>query len=137
LQRTSPQVGLHAESFGNPLGDYLSSLQLVRGLPIRTVLPGHGAPFTDLAGRADELLEHHQTRLSAMLAMVDDEELTAYALASRLSWRGAEDGWDRLAPFQRRMALTETIAHLEYLYGAGRVAKRFRGGVIYYRRQLR
>jgi glyoxylase-like metal-dependent hydrolase (beta-lactamase superfamily II) len=34
LPRISPHVGLHAQSFGNPLGDYLSSLQLVRALPI-------------------------------------------------------------------------------------------------------
>ena len=70
-----------------------------------------------------------------MLTMMDDDEVNAYALASRLSWRGSEDGWERLAPFQRRMALTETIAHLEYLYGSGRVTKQFRGGVIFYRKQ--
>lgn len=135
LRRISPHVGLHAQSFGNPLGDYLSSLQLVRALSIHTVLPGHGEPFDDLAGRVDELRDHHQARLSAILTMMDDDEVNAYALASRLSWRGSEDGWERLAPFQRRMALTETIAHLEYLYGSGRVTKQFRGGVIFYRKQ--
>jgi glyoxylase-like metal-dependent hydrolase (beta-lactamase superfamily II) len=136
LPRISPHVGLHAQSFGNPLGDYLSSLQLVRALPIQSVLPGHGEPFDDLAGRVDELLDHHQARLSAVLAMMDDDEVNAYALASWLNWRGSEDGWLRLAPFQRRMALTETIAHLEYLYGSGQVVKRFRTGVVFYRRHM-
>ena len=132
LQRISPHVGLHAQSLGNPLGDYVSSLRLVRGMPVRAVLPGHGKPFRDLAGRVDELLRHHQDRLATMLDMLDSCEETAYALSSRLSWKGSEDGWERLAPFQRRMALTETIAHLEYLYGGDRVDKHFRGGVVLY-----
>jgi hypothetical protein len=34
------------------------------------------------------------------------------------------------------MALTETIAHLEYLYGSGQVVKRFRTGVVFYRRHM-
>ena len=132
LRRTSPHVGLHAQSFGNPLGDYLSSLALVRDLPARVVLPGHGEPFHDLATRVNELVAHHQARCAEMLRVLGDGAQTAYGVASRLSWRGAEDGWSRLAPFQQRMAVTETIAHLEYLHGQGRVAKNFRGGVVYY-----
>lgn len=133
LRRTSPHVGLHAQSFGNPLGDYLSSLALVRDLPLRIVLPGHGEPFTDLAGRVDELVVHHRERCAEMLRVLDGAEQTAFSVAGRLSWRGAEDGWERLAPFQQRMAVSETIAHLEYLHGQGQVAKSFRGGVVFYR----
>jgi glyoxylase-like metal-dependent hydrolase (beta-lactamase superfamily II) len=132
LERISPHVGLHTQSFGNPLGDYLSSLQLVRALPVKTILPGHGAPFHDLPGRVDALLQHHEQRLQAMLMMLADEERTAYNVASRLPWHGSADGWQRLPPFQRRAAVSETIAHLEYLFGQGQLMKRFRGGVVFY-----
>lgn len=134
LRRTSPHIGLHAQSLGNPLGDYLSSLALVRDLPVRLVLPGHGEPFHDLAGRVDELVEHHRLRCAEMLRALGDGEATAYDVASQLTWRGAEGGWARLVPFQQRMAVTETVAHLEYMHGQGQVAKRFRGGVVFYKR---
>ena len=132
LERISPHIGLHTQSFGNPLGDYLSSLQLVRDLPVKTILPGHGAPFHDLPGRVDALLQHHERRLQAMLMMLADEEQTAYNVASRLPWHGSADGWQRLPPFQRRAAVSETIAHLEYLFGQGQLMKRFRSGVVLY-----
>ena len=132
LERISPHIGLHTQSFGNPLGDYLSSLQLVRGLPVQTILPGHGAPFDDLPGRVDALLQHHERRLQAILMMLADEEQTAYNVATRLPWHGSADGWQRLPPFQRRAAVSETIAHLEYLFGQGQLMKRFRSGVVFY-----
>ncbi|MBE3558094.1 MAG: MBL fold metallo-hydrolase [Ktedonobacteraceae bacterium] len=56
LEHISPHIGLHTQSFSNPLGDYLSSLQLVRNLPVEMILPGHGVPFEDLAGRVDVVL---------------------------------------------------------------------------------
>lgn len=133
LPRISPHVGLHVQSIGNPLRDFLQSLHAVRGLPVRHVLPGHGTPFEDLPGRIDELIQHHEERLDVMRAVLT-QEMTAYDVAARISWRGSETGWFTLAPFQRRMALTETIAHLEYLYGAGRVEKQFKNGVVYYDR---
>jgi glyoxylase-like metal-dependent hydrolase (beta-lactamase superfamily II) len=133
LERISPHVGLHAQSLGNPLADYLESLALVRELPVRRVLPGHGNPFQDLPGRVDELLEHHEERLREIEGLLRSGERSAFDVAGRLSWKGSQSGWDRLQPFQRRMAVTEVIAHLEYLHNAGRVAKRHREGIVFYR----
>lgn len=123
LQRISPHVGLHVQSSADPLGAYMDSLRAVQYLPVTTVLPGHGKPFSDLAGRVDQLLEHHAERLDTIRRKLIGEPATAYDLAARLTWRGAEDGWARLEPFQRRMALTETIAHLEHLLADGRVKR--------------
>jgi glyoxylase-like metal-dependent hydrolase (beta-lactamase superfamily II) len=133
LKRISPHVGLHAQSLGNPLDDYLESLALVRDLPVRRVFPGHGVPFDDLPGRVDELIAHHEERLAEMERLLAGGEQSAYALASKLPWKGSQGGWDRLQAFQRRMAVTEVIAHLEYLHSAGRAAKRHREGVVFYR----
>lgn len=132
LQRISPHVGLHTQSLGNPLGNYFNSLELVRRLEVDLVLPGHGAPFTELSRRIDEIEEHHEQRSQEILRVLEDGEATAYGIAARLSWRGAENGWEQLEPFQRRMAVTETLAHLEYLYGRDRVEKRFEGGLVCY-----
>jgi glyoxylase-like metal-dependent hydrolase (beta-lactamase superfamily II) len=132
LQRISPQVGLHTQSSGNPLRDYLASLARVKDLPVSRVLPGHGKPFQDLAGRVTELVTHHEERSAAIEAQLAAGRRSAYAIAERLRWRGAEGGWERLEPFQRRMALTETIAHLEYLYEEGRIGKQVEDGSVYY-----
>jgi glyoxylase-like metal-dependent hydrolase (beta-lactamase superfamily II) len=132
LQRISPQVGMHVQSVGNPLEHYLQSLSRVRDLPVRVVLPGHGHPFHDLAGRVDEIVEHHRQRLDAMHDLLHTEGQTAYDVAGRLSWKGTRRGWGRLPPFQRRMALTETIAHLEYLVTSGRASKQVERDLVYY-----
>jgi hypothetical protein len=67
-----------------------------------------------------------------MLVVLQEHEATAYDVASRLSWAGMADGWNRLPPYQQRMALIETVAHLEYLYGRSRVTKHSRNGLFYY-----
>jgi glyoxylase-like metal-dependent hydrolase (beta-lactamase superfamily II) len=132
LQRISPHVGLHTQSLGNPLQDYLGSLRLVRDLPVRTILPGHGDPFEGLATRVDEIIAHHDRRCAEILEVLSEGEKTSYQVAGLLRWRGSETGWERLHPFQRRMAVTEVVAHLEYLHGHDRAEKRFRGGLISY-----
>ena len=134
LQRISPNIGLYARQSGNPLGEYLRSLQLVRGLPVKLVLPGHGATFTDLAGRVDALVAHHEQRLQEMVHVLADEEQTAYGLASRLSWRGSEQGWQRLLPFNRLAALSETLAHLEYLTNQRQVRRHEQDDHVLYQR---
>jgi len=45
------------------LADYLESLQLLRGLGRRTVLPGHGPDLGDLQQVSDMYLAHRQERL--------------------------------------------------------------------------
>lgn len=131
LERISPHVGLHAQSLGDPLDDYLRSLRAVRDLPVREILPGHSPPFQRLAERVDELIAHHEQRCQEILTLLDEPQ-SAYAVASRLRWRGSETGWATLAPFQRRMAVTETVAHLAYMHGKGRLAERIEGDVVLY-----
>lgn len=123
LERISPNIGLYARQSGDPLGDYLNSLRRIRDLPVKLVLPGHGAPFSDLPGRVDTLLEHHEQRLQEILDKLSDEGRTAYDVASHLPWRRSEQGWQILKTFDRLGALGETLAHLEYLVNQGQATK--------------
>jgi glyoxylase-like metal-dependent hydrolase (beta-lactamase superfamily II) len=132
LPRISPHVGLHTQSSGNPLGEYLGALSRIRALPTRVVLPGHGSPFSDLEERVGWLVDHHEERLQEIEGRVNEGFQTAYAIAERLSWRGSEDGWESLEPFQRRMALTEVIAHLELLRVRGTLQAHSDGRTIRY-----
>ncbi len=134
LERISPQIGLHAEGQGDPLGRYLRSLARVAELPASIVLPGHGAPFRDLAGRVRTLVRHHEERGAAILEALGGDRLSAYETAARLTWRGSADGWQKLGAFDRRLATTETVAHLEHVRAQGGLARHLDSDVYLYHR---
>jgi len=109
----------------NPLSDYLDSLRLIGRLEAELVLPGHGEPFHGLPERTDELLAHHQRRLEEIVHLLSrhaGESMTGYAIASRMSWSRRRT-WDDLTGFERRMAVSEGLAHIELLHARGQVEK--------------
>ncbi len=113
LPRISPNIGadLYAE---DPLSDYLASLRRLRGLPVDLVLPSHGEPFGDLAGRIDGILAHHEARNAQALAALERPR-TEYEVALAL--------FGELPPDNLLHALRETRAHLVHLERAGRLAR--------------
>ncbi len=124
LPRITPNISVPPpEPEANPLGQYLGSLDLFRALPASTlVLPSHGRPFKGLATRIDQIHHHHEERLDVVIGACDD-------------WRTAAD----LLPvlFKRRMdshetafAAGEALAHMTYLYRAGRLERRRDGDDI-------
>src|SRR5947209_4858516 len=128
LPRITPNIGLYSEyDRNNPLDDYLHSLRKVAPLPTSIVLPGHGEPFKDLAGRVAEIIEHHEQREMQILTLLDERPQHAYQLAEQLF--GA-----RLKSNEaRRMAVAETLSHLEYLRYGGQVEQqKTNDGVILY-----
>lgn len=116
LPRITSNVGLYSFSRDDPLGDFLASLGRVRELPVRWVLPAHGEPFSDLAGRVDELLAHHAARLEATLEAIGGAERTAYAVC-RILFPVLRSS------HEERFALAETLAHLRHLERGGRVVE--------------
>jgi glyoxylase-like metal-dependent hydrolase (beta-lactamase superfamily II) len=54
------------------LGDYLESLERLRGLGRRTVLPGHGPDLDDLVGVTETYLAHRHERLDQIRAALRD-----------------------------------------------------------------
>jgi glyoxylase-like metal-dependent hydrolase (beta-lactamase superfamily II) len=128
LPRITPNIGLYSEKDReNPLGDYLASLAKVAQLPARVVLPGHGEPFNDLAGRTVEIARHHDEREMQLLALLEDRPQHACELAEQLFE-------NRLKHDEaRRMGVAEVIAHLEHMRFAGRVKQHLtKEGVILY-----
>lgn len=114
LPRITSNVGLYPYTRDDPLGDFLDALRGVRDLPVKRVLPAHGDPFDDLAGRVDEILAHHDARLDAVCAALGSRERDAYGVA--------RDLFPRLrSAHEERFALAETLAHLRYLERRGRV----------------
>jgi glyoxylase-like metal-dependent hydrolase (beta-lactamase superfamily II) len=128
LPRITPNIGLYSEyDRANPLSDYLESLRNVAPLPASIVLPGHGEPFKDLAGRVEEIIEHHQQREMQILNLLDEQPQHAYQLAEKLF------GYRLKSNEARRMGTAEVLSHLEYLRLDGQVEQhKTTGGLILY-----
>jgi glyoxylase-like metal-dependent hydrolase (beta-lactamase superfamily II) len=120
LPRITPNIGLYSDRDRiNPLDDYLHSLNKVANLPASMVLPGHGEPFTDLAGRVGEISAHHKERLQQMVNLLAVEPQNANQLTNQLFQQRILNNHEA-----RRMAVAEVVAHLEYLRFQGKVEQR-------------
>jgi glyoxylase-like metal-dependent hydrolase (beta-lactamase superfamily II) len=135
LEPITPNVSLWHDGLGNPLGAFLDSLRKVAALDADLVLPAHGEPFLGLQRRVNELLAHHDEREAAVEAALDGHQASAADVAAALPWTRRRQAFADLAVAQQRMALTETLSHLEHLRDVGRAQRREHDGTIYYTRQ--
>ncbi len=125
LPRISPHIGLHAnEPEGNPLGLYLNSLKQFNSLPSETlVLPAHNDPFVGVGARADQLAHHHAVRLGLLGAAMED--WTPMPDVLPVLFRRQLEG------FQRIMASSEALAHLQYMVVDGTAQRRLDADGVY------
>jgi glyoxylase-like metal-dependent hydrolase (beta-lactamase superfamily II) len=131
LPKITPNISLNPQSIENPLGRYLKSLQEIRELDVKLTLPGHDRPFTRLTPRIDEIIRHHGQRNMEILAAIGFRTRNPYQIAQMISW-GDNNDWQDLPHFHQRMAIFETLAHLEMMAAEDRVDKLTRRGIIYY-----
>lgn len=123
-----PTITPHISGVGagpDPLTGFFASLDRVAALDgVGTVLPAHGLPFTDLAGRVEAIKAHHHKRLAKIReisAALGPASVTAF---SHELFRKARWG---------SMAESETYAHLEHLRLQGEAERDDRGGEAIYR----
>ena len=111
---------------GDPLRLFLDSIARYRDLPADVlVLPSHGKPFRGAHERVEQLEHHHQERLGELIQSLKKPQSAAELLT--VLFRRPLDA------HQTFFAMGEAIAHLHYLYYAGR-AKRAQGddGIMRY-----
>ena len=134
LFNATPHVGFHPQSGDNPLKDYIDSLIRVDGLGVNFVFPGHGPVFNSLKLRAAEIFYHHEARKEAIMKVLNDGLKTAYQVAAEIPWKLEMGGvaFNDLAPWDRRLAIFETIAHLKLLTFEGKVGKIDKDGISLY-----
>lgn len=120
LPRITPNVGVHAQSAGDPLAEFFSSLTRVGVLEpdVDEVLPAHEYRFAGIAARVEQLLGHHDQRLEEIMAVAPGR--TTWALTGKLTWARP---WDQVSGFMRRAAVAETLAHLVLLESRGRLRR--------------
>ncbi len=136
LPNITPNIGLHPQSSANPIREFIASLRLIAAMDINLVLPGHEKPFTGAKERVAQLIEHHETRKRDIAAQLDHRPMTGYEVARGIPWHTdiAATGFDRLSFLDQRLAVVETLAHLEFMRSEGQVVKAERNGVIVYQK---
>jgi glyoxylase-like metal-dependent hydrolase (beta-lactamase superfamily II) len=107
------------------LPDYIDSLHKVRDLPVKLVLPGHGFEMTDLAGRVDEVLFHHQQRADKIAALIGEQPRGIFDVVKLV--------WPTLRPRDAHLAVREIIGHTVLLEREGRITHDWDGDVLVYR----
>lgn len=125
LPRISPIVGVWPQQpDDDPLRDFLASLDILKRLPADTlVLPSHGLPFLGLHARCDDLVRHHESRLTQVLEATTTP-VTALDLA-RVLFRREMD------PSQLGFALGETLAHANCLVERGELRRMIRADGVW------
>ncbi len=129
LEKISPNISMNNPTTNNPLVDYMKSLEEMKNLDVEFVLPGHGKVFSNYRERMDQLLLHHENRLLEMLTYFEKGPATAYQIAFDTKWYLP---WEELPMFSKRVAVTETLAHLELLVTRGSLEKKNQTGIIFY-----
>jgi glyoxylase-like metal-dependent hydrolase (beta-lactamase superfamily II) len=116
---------------GDPLGDYISSLDKIYHLKVDRVLPGHRRLFENYTERIDELKHHHEHRLEEILRLLEKKSpITAFETASQMTWDIEADSWDTFPVAQKWFATGEAISHLRYLERRGKIRRQSEDPVI-------
>jgi len=123
LPDLSPNIGLHPQSTPDPLHEYLDGLKRLAAYEPNKIMPAHGRPFSDAAGRVSTLATHHRRRLDQILEIVSGGEMSAWEVALEL-WGAREN------LYEKRLALQEGLAHLQALAVEGRLEKLVRPDAV-------
>jgi len=131
LGNITPTIQLWSDE-GDPLEQYLKSLDKIYGLDMELILPGHGKIIRNPRGRIQELKDHHQIRLEEILSILRKGRKTAFQVASQMSWDIPFDSWNLFPPLQKWFALGEATAHLKYLKGKRKVRRQIKEQKLIY-----
>lgn len=108
----------------DPLALFFDSLRRMADIAdVSVALPAHGHPFTDLAGRSHDIVEHHEERLD--IIRTASPELPAGSVNDYMKVLFRERSWGE-------MAESETYAHLEHLCQLGEFARTTDDGLARY-----
>lgn len=123
LDKITPNISVWPGASQKPLHDYIDSLKKVKSLKVKKAWSAHGSPIENVSERVDELIHHHEDRLTKIEAL--SNEKTTYEIAEVLF------AHKELTPHQWRFAIAETMAHLYYLVHENRIQEEGNRPVLY------
>jgi glyoxylase-like metal-dependent hydrolase (beta-lactamase superfamily II) len=100
----------------DPVGEFLTSLDVVQKLRARLCLPGHGRTFTEVHAHIEGNRTLVHERLAAVLAAVAEQPLTAFEVVPHVYGRD-------LSPVNAHWLLSKVLGYLTHLSGSGAVRR--------------
>lgn len=132
LPHITPSIGVELNRPPSPLRDYLGSLELIRALPDARLLPAHGPPTPSVHARIDELVQHHEQRLTATAECIRHGAHTPFEIAQQLPWTRRRGSFADLDMFNQILAIFETMAHLRVLVERGLLTEAAVDGIAHF-----
>lgn len=123
LENITPNVTMFLKGLSDPLGQYLKSLDKVDRMDISLVLPGHRRIMSDVRKRIAELKQHYENRLNEVLSVLNNGRMSAYQVASQITWDLTYNSWEQFPLEQKWFATGEAISHLEHLRQMNKVRR--------------
>jgi glyoxylase-like metal-dependent hydrolase (beta-lactamase superfamily II) len=114
LVRVGGTIVIPASRGGN-LGQYLASLERVKALAPRRLLPGHGPIIDDPSAVIDEYIRHRRMREQQVLTAMRAGRSTADEITAAV--------YAGLAPGLAAAAADTVLAHLQFLEETGRATR--------------
>jgi glyoxylase-like metal-dependent hydrolase (beta-lactamase superfamily II) len=133
LKRITPNPVLSPDPI-NPekrfrsLAEYLVSLARLRSFAPTLTYGGHGEPVTDFEEIFNRYVRAIDERQRKVVELVAGNGVTAFELALKLFPEAVA------ADAQRFLAVSETVAHLDYAESEGKIAVELKEGVEFYRK---
>lgn len=112
-----PSVVLSSDT--DELGQYLESLDKIHDIPARIVLPGHGEPFDDLAGRIDAIKAHYQRQLDKVREILDTGLTDPAEIAFQTTCQPRRKPWGERPLFGQVALVGATMTYLKHLVTIG------------------
>ncbi len=109
------------------LAEYLVSLARLRSFSPTLAYGGHGEPVTDFEEIFHRYVRAIDDRQKKVVGLVSGDGVTAYEIAKRLF----PDSFDH--DVHRFLAISESIAHLDYADSEGKIGVETSSGVEFYR----
>lgn len=134
LSDITPNITLWSDE-DDPLEEYLKSLQKILQLEVELVLPGHRKIFSHCKDRINELTNHHRKRLMEILKILGKRPMSAFQVASEMTWDIRYSSWSEFPPQQKLFAISEVLAHLQYLHNKGEIRRESHGDSLVYVRE--
>ena len=133
LKRITPNPIVSLDPFDpekrfKSLAEYLVSLAKIRSYAPTLVYGGHGEPIHDFEEIFNRYVRAIDERQRNTISLVSKQGISAFDLAQKLFPKAIE------RDVHRFLAISESIAHLDYAETEGKIAVEFKEGVELYRR---
>ena len=79
-----------------------------------------------------EIIEHHRERSEAIGEVISKGPISAYEISSQITWNVKDSNWEDMPPLSKRLAVMETLAHLEHMRWEGEVQKILQDDFVFF-----